>query len=96
MPDPNRTQNVLEFPGFSGRKIASGGDLTSNGGVQLLRLADERTRLIKAIVQTKDDDRRTHSRTHDLESLIRQRVYALSLGDEDLNDHETLRSDLAL
>ena len=72
----------------------SGGDITSNGGVQLLRMADERTGLIKAIVQTIDDDRRTNSCTHDLESLIRQRVYALALGYEDLNDHETLRGDL--
>ena len=99
MPDPNCTQNVLEFPGFSRRKIEvsfSGGDITSNGGVQLLRMADERIGLIKAIVQTIDDDRRTNSCTHDLESLIRQRVYALALGYEDLNDHETLRSDLAL
>ncbi len=99
MPNPNCTQNVLEFPGFSRRKIEvsfSGGDITSNGGVQLLRMADERTGLIKAIVQTIEDDRRTNSCTHDLESLIRQRVYALALGYEDLNDHETLRGDLAL
>ena len=29
-------------------------------------------------------------------SLLRQRVYALALGYEDLNDHETLRLDLAI
>ena len=34
--------------------------------------------------------------THALESLVRQRVYGLSLGYEDLNDHEALRADLAL
>ncbi len=42
------TQTALQFPGFSRRKIVSfNGDITSNGGVQLLRLA-ERTGLIKA------------------------------------------------
>ena len=29
-------------------------------------------------------------------SLLRQRVYALAIGDEDLNDHQQLRHDLAL
>ncbi len=64
--------------------------------MQLLRLADERTGLIKAIAQVIDDDRRVNSCLHDLESLLRQRVYAMALGYEDLNDHETLRDDLAL
>ena len=40
--------------------------------------------------------RRADSCTHALESLVRQRVYGISLGYEDLNDHEALRADLAL
>lgn len=99
MPDPNCTQTLLEFPGFSRRKIEasfSGGDITSNGGVQLLRLADDRTGLIQAVAEVIEDRRRANSCLHDLESLLRQRVYAMALGYEDLNDHETLRSDLAL
>ena len=93
------TQTALQFPGFSRRKIDvsfNGGDITSNGGVQLLRLADERTGLIKAAARAIGDSRRTKSCTHDLESLVRQRVYGISLGYEDLNDHEALRADLAL
>ncbi len=99
MPKPNCTQSVLEFPGFSRRKIQAsftGGDITSNGGVQLLRLVDERIGLTEAVAQAMGDDRRGKSCTHDVESLLRQRVYAMALGYEDLNDHETLRSDLAL
>ena len=99
MPNPNCTQSVLEFPGFSRRKIQAsftGGDITSNGGVQLLRLVDERIGLTEAVAQAMGDDRRGKSCTHDVESLLRQRVYAMALGYEDLNDHETLRSDLAL
>ena len=93
------TQTALQFPGFSRRKIDvsfNGGDITSNGGVQLLRWADERTGLIKAAARAIGDSRRRKSCTHDLESLVRQRVYGLSLGYEDLNDHEALRADLAL
>ena len=93
------TQTALQFPGFSRRKIDvsfNGGDITSNGGVQLLRWADERTGLIKAAARAIGDSRRRKSCTHALESLVRQRVYGLSLGYEDLNDHEALRADLAL
>ena len=93
------TQTALQFPGFSRRKIDvsfNRGDITSNGGVQLLRLADERTGLIKAAARAIGDSRRTKSCTHALESLVRQRVYGISLGYEDLNDHEALRADLAL
>ena len=93
------TQTALQFPRFSRRKIDvsfNGGDITSNGGGQLLRLADERTGLIKAAARAIGDSRRTKSCTHDLESLVRQRVYGISLGYEDLNDHEALRADLAL
>ena len=71
------TQTALQFPGFSRRKSDvsfNGGDLTSNGGVQLLRLADERTGLIKAAARAIGDSRRRKSCTHDLESLVRQRV----------------------
>ena len=93
------TQTALQFPGFSRRKIDvsfNGGDITSNGGVQLLRWADERTGLIKAAARAIGDSRQRKSCTHALESLVRQRVYGLSLGYEDLNDHEALRADLAL
>ena len=66
------TQTALQFPGFSRRKIDvsfNRGDITSNGGVQLLRLADERTGLIKAAARAIGDSRRRKSCTHDLESL---------------------------
>ena len=45
------TQTALRLPGFSRRKIDvsfDGGDITGNGGAQLLRLADDRTRLIES------------------------------------------------
>ena len=43
-----------------------------------------------------DDGRRRASCTHKLGNLVRQRIYALALGYEDLNDHQTLRDDAAL
>lgn len=40
--------------------------------------------------------RRRTNCAHDVRSMVRQRVYALALGYEDLNDHDTLRRDIGL
>jgi hypothetical protein len=73
-----------------------GGDITSDGGVLLLQQVDRRLGLTEAIAQVLQDPRRRASCEHDLLSLLRQRVYGLALGYEDLNDHSDLRRDLAL
>ena len=61
----------------------------------LLQQVDRRLGLSEAVARTLDDPRRQASIDHNSLSLLRQRVYALALGYEDLNDHETLRLDLA-
>jgi hypothetical protein len=90
----------LEFSGFNRRKIQasfSGGHVSSDaGGYLLLRQVDRRLGLFKQVSCLLSDPRRIKSCEHDLTSLLRQRVYPLALGYEDLNDHETLRHDLAL
>jgi len=73
-----------------------GGDITSDGGVLLLRQVDRRLGLSAAVAQALDDPRRQASYQHDAVSLIRQRLYALALGYEDLNDHQSLRTDVAM
>ena len=95
----NCIQELLGFPGCRGRRIEasfSGGDISSDGGVLLLRQADQRLKLSESITRALDDRRRQASCEHDALSLVRQRLYALALGYEDLNDHHTLRKDLAL
>ena len=57
----------------------------------LLQQVDRRLGLSEAVARTLDDPRRQASIDHNSLSLLRQRVYALALGYEDLNDHETLR-----
>ena len=49
-----------------------------------------------AAAKATGDDRRRASCGHGLADLVRQRVYALALGHEDLNDHLALRHDAAL
>jgi len=92
-------QTNLKYPAVKGRKVQAdfqGGEVTSNGGVLLLRQVDRYTGLIEAIANVISDNRRHASCDHSLLTMIRQRVYALALGDEELNDHDNLRHDLAL
>ena len=97
MTDCNQQQ--LLFPRCKGRRVEarfSGGAITSNGGVLLLRQADRVLGLTERVAKALCDPRRTASCQHDALSIVRQRVYGLALGYEDLNDHDELRRDLAL
>lgn len=91
------TQTELSFPSFDRRKIEasfSGGEVSSDGGVLLLREADRRLGLLKALDAVLPDPRDPRYITHRQIDLLRQRVYGIAQGYEDLNDHETLRHDL--
>ena len=95
----NCNQAAFEFPPVKRRRVQaefSGGDITSDGGVLLLRQADQRLGLMRAVADALDDPRDSRYVQHSLLSLLRQRVYGLCLGYEDLNDHATLRNDPAI
>lgn len=95
MPDCNA--ELFEFPSFDRRKIEasfSGGDVSSDGGVMVLRQADRRLGLCRALDAVIADPRDPDLITHRQLDLLRQRIYGLALGSEDLNDHDTLRGDL--
>jgi hypothetical protein len=91
-------QELFQFPSFDRRKIEAsftGGDVSSDGGVLLLRQADRRLGLVAALDAVLPDPRNPHFIIHRQVDLLRQRVYGLALGYEDLNDHATLRRDPA-
>ena len=93
------TQESFDFPACKRRRVEArfdGGDITSDAGVLLLQQADRRLGLSAAVAKVLHDPRRRASCAHDLPSLLRQRLYGLALGYEDLNDHHSLRHDLAL
>jgi hypothetical protein len=71
----------------------SGGHLSSDGGVLLLRQMDRRLGLCRALAQCFTDQRDPLLIDHTVEHLLSQRIGALALGYEDLNDHDTLRLD---
>jgi hypothetical protein len=95
---PNCTQKDFGFPSFDRRKIEAsfeGGDVSSDGGILLLREADRRLGLLAALDAALPDPRDPLYITHRQIDLLRQRVYGIAQGYEDLNDHDTLRTDLA-
>src|SRR5271156_4848560 len=95
---PNCTQKELTFPSFDRRKIEAnfaGGDVSSDGGIMLLRQADRHLGLVAALDAVLPDPRHPHFIIHRQVDLLRQRIFGLALGYEDLNDHATLRRDPA-
>ena len=89
----------IDFSTCKGRKVKgqfSGGDITSDGGVMLLHQVDKKLKLTRHLARVINDPRVKKQCDHSTLSLLRQRIYGLCLGYEDLNDHDTLRKDIAL
>lgn len=88
----------FHFPAVKKRALCAsftGGEGTSDGGMALLRQTDRRLGLTKALAKGLPDPRDSERIGPPLLSLIRQRLYGLAQGYEDLNDHDTLRQALA-
>jgi DDE family transposase len=89
-------QNTFEFQGLGKRKVTadfSGGYLSSDGGGLLLREVEERTGIISRLSKCFCDYRHPSFVEHQVPALLRQRIFGLALGYEDLNDHDRLRLD---
>jgi hypothetical protein len=81
---------------LGGRELVwrfDGGDITSDGGVLLLKKLEENTRIVRRFAACFTDYRSPKQIEHPLLDLIMQRLFGLALGYEDLNDHDELRSD---
>src|ERR1039457_2786398 len=70
-----------------------GGEVSSDGGLILMREADRRLGLIKSVASRMSDERQKGKVRHEAVTLLRQRVMALCAGWEDLNDAEELAQD---
>jgi hypothetical protein len=70
-----------------------GGRLSSDAGTLLLREVNQRTGLISALADCITDPRDPAKVTHDLTTMLSQRIFGIAAGYEDLNDHNTLRDD---
>jgi hypothetical protein len=88
--------SYLDFPMLGSRVVLAdfdGGDISSDGGALLLRETERLTGVIRQFAACFTDHRNPDLTEHTVEELIAQRVYALALGYEDLNDHDDLRTD---
>ena len=84
------------FQDLGARKVVadfSGGFLSSDGGALLFQQLDAGLGISRTLAACFRDERDPTRVEHSIEELIRQRLFALSLGYEDLNDHSRLRHD---
>ena len=90
------TPTQLEFPRVGRRRLVAsfdGGTITSNAGALLLRAVEKCTGVCRRAAECFQDYRDPSVIEHTVEDLVTQRVMAVALGYEDLNDHDTLRRD---
>lgn len=84
------------FPDMCSQPVVadfSGGHLSSDGGALLLGQIDRGLGLSELLAGCFEDRRNPHLIEHSAEELVRQRLFGMALGYEDLNDHADLRRD---
>jgi Transposase DDE domain group 1 len=92
-------RDSLDFSSLGSKTVVAdfqGGRLTTDGGALLLGEVADRIGLFDALNATIPDPRHPVFIVHDQRTLLAQRIIAIALGYEDLNDHHTLRVDPAL
>jgi hypothetical protein len=90
------TQDSFPFAPAFGREVVArfdAGPVSSDGGALLLREVARQIDLLPRLATCFTDGRDPGRIEHTVEQLLSQRLYALALGYEDLNDHDTLRFD---
>ena len=90
------TSKPIPFSSTKSRQLVadfSGGSITSDAGLLLLREADRQIGLLDALDAAIPDPRHPPLISHPQRTLLAQRVYGIACGYEDLNDHQTLRDD---
>jgi len=89
-------QKTFPFQTKNSRDIVAhfnGGNISSDSGGLLLKQTEQITGIIAQFAGCFTDHRDPDLIEHTVEELLAQRIYALALGYEDLNDHDELRSD---
>lgn len=86
----------IGFSSFGRRNVIAdfaGGAVTSDAGALLLREVDRKLGLIDKLDAVIPDPRNQCLITHQQATMLRQRIFAIAMGYEDGNDHQTLRDD---
>jgi hypothetical protein len=91
--------DLFGFERVEGRRVEAafdGGRVTTDAGALLLGRTDRAIGLIERFAGCFGDRRNPDLIEHTVRTLVGQRVYAMALGYEDLNDHDQLRHDRVL
>jgi hypothetical protein len=86
----------FDFGTVEGRAVEAafdGGLVTSDAGALLLGATDRAIGMMDRFAACFHDERRSDLIEHEVVTLVGQRVFAIALGYEDLNDHDVLRHD---
>jgi hypothetical protein len=87
---------LFEFAPVEGRRVVAnfdGGEITTDAGGLLLGATDKVLGLTRRLAACFKDHRDPDLIEHRVETLLTQRITAIALGYEDLNDHDQLRHD---
>ena len=88
--------DLLPFASVEKRQVVAGfdgGAVTSDAGALLLGASDRQIGLVERFAACFVDSRRPELIEHEVKTLVGQRIFALAMGYEDLNDHDQLRHD---
>jgi len=84
---------------LDGREVIAnfdGGSITSDAGIILLSELDKKLEITSRFAKCFQDYRNSSYVHYPIDRLLAQRIYAIALGYEDVNDHDKLRNDPAL
>jgi len=89
-------QFSLQFASISGKKVTAdftGGDVTSDVGVLVMRETANKMRIIEQLTEAVHDERHQSYVKHEITELFMQRIFQIICGYEDANDANDLRID---
>ena len=89
-------RQAFDFQALARRNVTAtfdGGAITSDAGGLLLREVEAKTGILRQFAACFTDHRDPERIEHTVQELVSQRVFGLTLGYEDLNDHDSLRHD---
>src|SRR5215475_15063451 len=90
------SRDLYGFVPVEGREVVAafdGGAISSDAGALLLGATDRAIGMMHRFAACFHDERRADLIEHEVTTLVGQRVFAIALGYEDLNDHDELRHD---
>lgn len=90
------TEERFLFQAAGRREIVAafdGGEISSDGGVLLVSELESKREIVARFARCFTDHRDPDRIEHSCEELLKQRIFTLALGHEDVEDHDQLRRD---